>query len=76
MWLGWTSSSLVPAMSGVAYPTFGMKIVQATEYSKLLETLKNHLKVLDNALNGKQFLVGSQVTLADLNVAAILTIPF
>jgi hypothetical protein len=53
MWLGWTNSSLVPAMSGVAYPTFGMKVVPAAEFAKLLETLKNHLKVLDNALNGK-----------------------
>ena len=53
MWLGWTNSSLVSAMSGVAYPTFGMKDVPAAEYTKLLESFKNHLKVLENALNGK-----------------------
>lgn len=63
-------------MTAVAYPTFGMKTITPTEFSKVFENFKNHVKVLENSLNGKQFLVGNQITLADLNVASMLTIPF
>jgi glutathione S-transferase len=63
-------------MIAVAYPTFGIKTITPSEFSKAFENFKNHIKVLEHSLNGKQFLVGNQITLADLNVASMLTIPF
>ena len=37
-----------------------------------LEALKKPLKVLDDHLKGRQFLLGSEFTVADLNVAGVL----
>jgi len=38
-----------------------------------LEGLKSPLKVLDDALKGREYLLGSDFTIADLNVAAVLS---
>ncbi len=38
-----------------------------------LEGLKSPLKVVDDALKGREYLLGSDFTIADLNVAAVLS---
>jgi glutathione S-transferase len=40
---------------------------------KAADTLKGPLKVLDNQLNGREYLLGKDFTIADLNVAAVLS---
>jgi hypothetical protein len=35
-------------MISVAYPTFGIKTITPTEFSKVFENFKNHIKVLEN----------------------------
>ncbi len=38
-----------------------------------MQALKAPLKVLDDALKGRDYLLGSDFTVADLNVAAVLS---
>lgn len=40
---------------------------------KAAETLRGPLAVLDNQLNGREYLLGKDFTIADLNVAAVLS---
>jgi hypothetical protein len=35
-------------MISVAYPTFGMKTITPSEFSKVFENFKNQVKVLEN----------------------------
>jgi glutathione S-transferase len=45
----------------------------AAEAEKGEETVLKRMRVLDDALEGREYLVGSRFTLADLNVAAVLS---
>ena len=48
----------------------------ADAYDKSKKDLAAGLKVLDNQLKGKKYLVGERITLADIVVASTLLYPF
>jgi elongation factor 1-gamma len=74
-WICYTQSTLYPAGGPVAYAVLGHKVVAKEVYAEDLKTLKAHLKVLDSYLADKPFLVGENLTVADVVVALALLIP-
>ena len=41
-----------------------------------MKKLKSHMKILNDYLDGKYYLVGDNVTIADIMVAMYLSLPF
>lgn len=64
-WLDFDLGSLYPAIAPVLYPVF--LFGQPLDQSKV-PTLKEKLKVVDDALQGKTFLVTETYTLADITI--------
>lgn len=53
-----------------------IKINDAKKYESNLNKLKESLKILDKHLNGKKYLIGENLSLADLQIGTSLTIGF
>jgi len=73
-WLDW-NVDLVNALYGTWGAINGLKTIDEKTYSSNLETLKNKLKVLEEHLNGKKYLVGDNVTIADISFVALMRGP-
>lgn len=58
------------------YPVAGYMPFNANSYEKSKADLAKALKVLNDHLNGKTYIVGNQITLADIVVASTLLYPF
>ena len=74
-WIAYTGSTLYPAVMPVAGSVLGHKTIPKEVYAEHLKTLKSHVKVLDSYLADKPFLVGENLTVADVVVALALLIP-
>lgn len=75
-WIAFANTSILknfmPVMSGI----FGWWDVYAQEFNDASKDLKAQVKTLNAHLEGKKFLVGSELSLADVVVANMLLYPF
>lgn len=75
-WISW-AQCLSPVVDSVANGIMGdPKKFNQTQYNNDLKKLKDEAKVLNGCLNGKKFLVGDKITLADLVCGYVLTPAF
>jgi elongation factor 1-gamma len=65
-------SELYPAVCAWVYPTFGLMPNNKNAINKGKSDVATALKMLDDALASKTFLVGEKVSLADITVATTL----
>jgi elongation factor 1-gamma len=73
-WLDWTASELVSPLFQSVFPYLGHGTKQsAQEANKKLEPL---LKILDDHFKINTYIVGNQVTIADISLAAYVWVPF
>lgn len=63
---------LIPAYQKVLYPALGYLPYEASQWQASLKDLLVKLKVFDNVLRPRTFLVGESITLADLLYVCIL----
>uniref|UniRef100_A0A671YNW0 Valine--tRNA ligase n=1 Tax=Sparus aurata TaxID=8175 RepID=A0A671YNW0_SPAAU len=68
-WLSFADNELTPVSSAVVFPLMGMMGSSRAEMMRVL-------KVLDQALEPRTFLVGESITLADMAVATAVLLPF
>uniref|UniRef100_H3CRE9 Valine--tRNA ligase n=1 Tax=Tetraodon nigroviridis TaxID=99883 RepID=H3CRE9_TETNG len=75
-WLSFADNELTPVACAVVFPLMGMtgldKKIQQNSRAEVMRVLK----VLDQALEPRTFLVGESVTLADMAVAMAVLLPF
>uniref|UniRef100_A0A673CE87 Valine--tRNA ligase n=1 Tax=Sphaeramia orbicularis TaxID=375764 RepID=A0A673CE87_9TELE len=71
-WLSFADNELTPVSCAVVFPLMGMTGLQQSSRAELMRVLK----VLNQALEPRTFLVGEGITLADMAVAAALLLPF
>uniref|UniRef100_A0A673CC42 Valine--tRNA ligase n=1 Tax=Sphaeramia orbicularis TaxID=375764 RepID=A0A673CC42_9TELE len=72
-WLSFADNELTPVSCAVVFPLMGMTGVdKKSSRAELMRVLK----VLNQALEPRTFLVGEGITLADMAVAAALLLPF
>ena len=58
------------------YAAFGHTQIPQAQFADLMKKLKSHMKILNDYLDGKYYLVGDNVTIADIMVAMYLSLPF
>ena len=76
-WQFWDSSHFAPQLAAMAFENilkrlFGMGEPDATKVGEALTNFRRFAAVLDKRLDGKQYVVGDSLTLADLSLAASL----
>lgn len=75
-WLSFADNELTPVSCAVVFPLMGMmgvdKKLQQSSHAELMRVLK----VLNQALEPRTFLVGESITLADMAVATAILLPF
>lgn len=75
-WIAWSNTSLIPHWMTCMQGIFGWAEVTQDAWNDSAKEVKNLVKILNNALEGKQFLVGNQLTLADMTIALVLSYLF
>lgn len=60
----------------IFYGVMGRKELSANVFNNSMKELKSNIKVLDTHLSGNYYLVGDNVTIADIVLATYLVIPF
>lgn len=75
-WMDWTAQEVELPACVWFYPVAGYTPFNASSYEKSKSDLAKALKVLNDHLNGKSYIVGNQITLADIVVASALLYPF
>ena len=75
-WISWVQSDWNQAASQAVEAVYGTKTIEATEFSEAVKEVKNLGKMLDEYLNGKQWLVGDVISLGDLYLGASLAPAF
>lgn len=71
-WLAWRETTLAPCWSVVAAGVFGHGGIHKADYDEQQKKLKEHMKTLNTALEGKKWLAGDDITLADIVLATSL----
>jgi len=71
-WLAWRETTIAPTWKVVSAGVFGCPGIQAADYNEQAKNLKAHMKILNTALEGRKWLVGDSVTLADIVLATAL----
>lgn len=64
-----------PHTGKIAYNTLGMAF-NLTQYNDAVKGIKEQVKVLNSHLQGKSFLVGDRLTIADIAQFTSLIVPF
>merc|ERR1712025_1075271 len=75
-WISWCNTTVMANLYPVMKAIFGWAEVQEQEYKDSLGELKKNIRTLLNALKGKTWLVGDEMTIADVVVASALILPF
>ena len=75
-WLSYATGQLGPNVEVISDTLFGYINTFQDEFNAAQTDIKSQIKTLDTRLNGKDWLVGERLTLADLYVAALLTVPY
>ena len=75
-WVSYSNSTVAPTTFPVYCGIFGWSEVGEKDYNEASKNLKSQVKVLNTALEGKKYLVGNDLTLADLIMANTLQYGF
>jgi glutathione S-transferase len=76
-WMAWCSTTYLPKCKDAIYPILGQGgKTDMKKFNEGVKHAKEQAKILDTYLKGKQYLVGSSMTLADLYLANSLTLSF
>jgi glutathione S-transferase len=75
-WVAYANTTLSPCTYTVYKSIFGWAEVDKADYDQASKDLKAYSKTLNTALEGKQFLVGNSLSLADVVVGAVLQYAF
>jgi elongation factor 1-gamma len=70
-WLLFLRGEVQPIARTLAYQVFGQVETDATEHQYIYSLLKDNLKLVNNHLKGKTYLVGKTVTIADIFLTLI-----
>jgi len=71
-WLSFAENELLPPVVSAVFPILKILQLKGDEIKKANEELTKVVTILNNALNGREYLVNNQVTLADIAVATYL----
>ncbi|RLN49675.1 hypothetical protein BBJ29_001207 [Phytophthora kernoviae] len=75
-WIDFSSHELEVPLEVWLYPILGWGKFNAAALAKAKEDVKKALQILENHLHLRTYLVGEQITLADISVASALVYPF
>ncbi|CAG6014988.1 unnamed protein product [Menidia menidia] len=75
-WLSFADNELTPVSCAVVFPLLGITGIDKKLQQSSRAELMRVLKVLDQALLPRTFLVGESITLADMAVATAVLLPF
>jgi len=75
-WIDQQSATVGPALLPLAYSALGHKIVSQEEFSKQLKCLQAQARIYNASLEGKSWLVGDNLTVADVVCAGGWIIAF
>jgi elongation factor 1-gamma len=75
-WIDFSRGSFAPHVIPIYIATFGVAPSNADTYNEAVKALKEALKTLNTGLEGKEYLVGNTLTVADLINFTTLVIPF
>jgi len=76
-WISWCQSTWLPLVHPPILQVFGYtKQVDAKKFTEGVKKMKEAAKDLDSALNGKKFIAGDKLTIADLYVGACFATTF
>lgn len=65
-WVEFACNEIVRCSKGTIYPIFGFLEYNKAEYDKAFNDVKEYLKLLNKQLEGKQYVIGANMTLADI----------
>lgn len=75
-WVSFNNSSLAPLANAVNKGTFGWGEITDTEFNTSLNDLKKAIRTINTALEGKKWLLGDEVSIADVILAQTLMYNF
>ena len=75
-WIDYQTGHVGPALMPVVYAAFGHVVVPQKDFAENLKTLKQRAEHFNKALEGKSWLVGDKLTIADVVCAAGWVIVF
>jgi elongation factor 1-gamma len=75
-WLDFHNSEIDPLSLTLMGQCAGWRPLNKDLYNEARKGLKEAVKVLENHLKGRKFLVGESVTIADIAIASVLSFPF
>jgi elongation factor 1-gamma len=75
-WISFANSTIAPCATVVSQGIFGECEIMQDTWNAAMKDLKTHLKTIDNALKDKKWLVGSEMTVADVYMAITLMLNF
>jgi elongation factor 1-gamma len=71
-WIDFAANEIARHSKNLIYPLFGFVEYNKQEADQSMKDVKEWLKVLEKQLQGKQYIVGNNVTLADLALHSVL----
>merc|ERR1712025_696093 len=71
-WMCWADNEVLPAACNWVFPTLGIMQFNKTQTERSKEDIKAALKLLNDQLLTKTFLVGERISLADIAVACVM----
>ncbi|KAJ0120542.1 hypothetical protein J7T55_015271 [Diaporthe amygdali] len=71
-WMSFANSDLLPAIGGVILPVIGLPLEVRMNDQDCLRVLRRDCKLLEDQLKKSKYLVGDQVTLADMFTVGLL----
>jgi len=74
-WIFIAATGVFPQAVKIAYNTFGFNY-DATVYADASKLIKEQVKIINTHLDGKEYLVGGRLTVADVSLFSSLVIPF
>ena len=71
-WMCWADNEILPAACNWVFPTLGIMQFNKTQTERSKEDIKAALKLLNDHLLTKTFLVGERISLADIACACVM----
>ena len=65
-WISFAHTTLSPSCFVVYKTLFGYSTPDADAYNDALKTMKDNIRVMENALKGKNYLLGENISVADI----------
>lgn len=75
-WIAFSNTSVFPNFMTVNTAVFGWGEIMKADFDEAVKALKAHVKTLNTHLEGKKFLVGDSLTIADVTIANMFLYPF